>query len=71
MQTYACAECGERQPSVFMCFLHCFTFHLHADIGLMPRESLDLLPHCHEYDKAYYKLMYETLPKLPNIRKEN
>lgn len=70
-QRYYCNHCGEQQPTIFLVFLHIFTDHMHLDMGLAKQESLDLLPHCHEYDRAYYKLMYETLPKLPNIRKEN
>lgn len=70
-QTYACAECGEKQPSVFQCFLHCFTNHLHADIGLIPHESSELLKHCFAYDPAYYQLVYGVLSKLPTWDQRN
>jgi hypothetical protein len=70
-QVFECNHCGDISPSVFTLFLHIFCSHMHTDVGLMPSESAELLPHCFEYHKDYYTMMYQVIPSLPNSRKEN
>lgn len=57
---YSCAHCGKRSPSSFLTFLHCFTDHLHSNVGLLPQESKNILGHNFEQvpqlDSAYWKL---------------
>lgn len=43
MQTYECSQCGRQMPSVFECFLHIFTDHRGQDVGLLPKDSAQLL----------------------------
>ena len=52
MQTYECSQCGRQMPSVFECFLHIFTDHRGQDVGLLPKDSAQLLAQCQEYRPA-------------------
>jgi hypothetical protein len=70
-QTFECNECGERQPSIFHVFLHIFTNHMHQDIALIPQESAELPKSCHEYDPAYYQLVYGVLSHQSNWIERN
>lgn len=40
---YECQHCRARHPSIFLLFLHIFTNHIHADIGLDNAESKGLM----------------------------